>query len=112
MNITIRGDHVKITESIKAYVEEKFSKLNKYFDDSQEIDVIVKIRLKGNDQIIEVTIPTKLFTIRAEESNADLYAAIDLVIALLVYEQSIRDASYNDLFCRFTEVYKSKGGVF
>lgn len=37
---------------------------------------------------------------------------IDLVIALLVYEQSVRDASYNDLFCRFTEIYKSKGGVF
>ena len=37
---------------------------------------------------------------------------IDLVMALLVYEQSIRDASYNDLFCRFTEIYKSKGGVF
>lgn len=79
MEISIRGDHVKITESIKAYVEEKLSKLGKYFDESQDIDVIVRIRLKGNDQIIEVTIPTKLFTIRAEDRNQDLYAAIDLV---------------------------------
>ena len=52
----------------------------------------------------------------AEKLSPDIRAysnrQIDLVIALLVYEQSIRDASYNDLFCRFTEVYKSKGGVF
>lgn len=37
---------------------------------------------------------------------------IDLVMAFLLYEQSVRDASYNDMFCRFTEIYKTKGGVF
>lgn len=79
MKITIHGDHIKVTEAIKEYVEEKISKLEKYFDTTGDIDIIVKIRVKGNDQIIEVTIPTKLFTIRAEESHSDLYAAIDLV---------------------------------
>ncbi len=79
MKISIHGDHVKITESIKEYVEEKLSKLGKYFNDSNDVDVIVKVRLRGVLQIIEVTVPTKLFTIRAEESHEDLYAAIDLV---------------------------------
>ena len=37
---------------------------------------------------------------------------IDLVLALILYEQSNRDASYNDMFCRFTEIYKNEGGVF
>lgn len=37
---------------------------------------------------------------------------IDLVMALLVYEQSLRDSSYNDIFCRFTEIYKTKGEVY
>ena len=37
---------------------------------------------------------------------------IDLAMALIIYEQSIRDASYNNIFCRFTEVFKDKGGVF
>lgn len=37
---------------------------------------------------------------------------IDLVMALLVYEQSVRDVSYNDIFCRFTEIYKMRGGVY
>lgn len=37
---------------------------------------------------------------------------IDLVMALLIYEQSVRDVSYNDLLCRFTELYRSEGGVY
>lgn len=37
---------------------------------------------------------------------------IDLVMALLIYEQSLRDASYNDILCRFTEVFKIEGGVY
>jgi hypothetical protein len=37
---------------------------------------------------------------------------INLALALLIYEQSMRDSAYNDLFCRFTEVYQEKGGVF
>lgn len=37
---------------------------------------------------------------------------IDLVMALLIYEQSVRDASYDDLLCRFTEIYRKEGGVY
>ncbi|MDU6340444.1 MAG: ATP-binding protein [Clostridium sp.] len=36
---------------------------------------------------------------------------INLVIALIIYEQARRDCSYNNLFCRFTELYKEKGSV-
>lgn len=79
MNISIHGDHVKITESIKEYIEEKLNKLSKYFEQDTDVDIIVKVRVRGKDQIIEVTVPTKLFTIRAEEENEDLYSAVDLV---------------------------------
>ena len=37
---------------------------------------------------------------------------IDLVVALILLEQAERDAVYTDILCRFTEVYKSEGGVF
>lgn len=37
---------------------------------------------------------------------------IDAVIGLILYEQSIRDASYKDVFTRYTEVYQEKGGVY
>lgn len=36
---------------------------------------------------------------------------INIVLALIVYEQAERDISYRELFCRFTEVYWAKGGV-
>ena len=37
---------------------------------------------------------------------------IDLALALILYEQTLRDASYGTVFCKFTEVYKNEGGVF
>lgn len=37
---------------------------------------------------------------------------IDLAMALILYEKTLRDAGYNDIFCRFTEIYKAEGGVF
>ena len=37
---------------------------------------------------------------------------IDIAVAMILYEQMIRDSEYTDLFIRFTEIYKRKGGVF
>lgn len=37
---------------------------------------------------------------------------IDLVLALVLYEQSLRDSKYNDIFCHFTEIYKTEGAFF
>ena len=37
---------------------------------------------------------------------------IDLVLALILYEQSIRDPEYDGVFCCFTEVYQDEGGVY
>lgn len=37
---------------------------------------------------------------------------IDLVVALILLEQSVRDSSYKDVLNRFTEIYKNEGGVF
>lgn len=37
---------------------------------------------------------------------------IDLALALILHEQVLRDAAYNDVLIRFAEVYKAVGGVF
>ena len=37
---------------------------------------------------------------------------INLVLAVILYEQSLRDSAYQNVFCRFTEVYKKEGRVF
>lgn len=88
MNINIRGDKMAVTDAIKTYIKEKIAKLDKYFDEPSTIDAHVLIRSKNNKDTIEVTIPAKGFTLRAEESNDDLYAAIDNVQEVL--ERQIR----------------------
>ncbi len=79
MNFNIRGIKVKITPAIKSYIEEKIGKLDKYFEEPEGITANVAVRVRGREQIIEVTIPAKKIILRGEESNKDLYAAIDLV---------------------------------
>ncbi len=88
MKLNIRGDKIKVTKSIKDYITEKLDKLDKYFDNPKNIDCKVIIRVKNLDQIVEVTVPTSKFTLRAEERHADLYAAVDLVVDKL--ERQIR----------------------
>lgn len=88
MKLNIRGDKVTITQSMKSYITEKLSKIDKYFENPEEINTNVLVRIKGLEQIIEVTALTKKFTLRAEERNEDFYAAVDLVITKL--ERQIR----------------------
>ncbi len=80
MQVRIHGNKIKITKSIKEYVNLKLDKLCRFLKDEEKIEAVVNIRVRNNEQTIEVTIPTKHFTIRAEESATDLYAAIDLVV--------------------------------
>jgi putative sigma-54 modulation protein len=80
MKLNIRGDKVEVTKAIKEYIEEKLAKLDKYFERPEDINATVLIRVKNENQTIEVTVPTSRFTIRAEESHNDLYAAIDLIV--------------------------------
>ena len=79
MKFTIRGKKLEVTDAIKAYVEEKIGRLDKYFENPDNISANVMIRLSGNDQVVEVTINTHGLILRGEESNKDLYASIDLV---------------------------------
>ena len=87
MKYNIRGDKLEVTDAIGNYVETKLDRLNKYFKEDN-ILANVLLRVRGNDQIIEVTIPTDKFILRSEESDKDLYAAIDLVTDKL--ERQIR----------------------
>lgn len=80
MKYIIRGDKLTVTKSIKNYIEEKLSKLNKYYENHDEIECKVLIKSKNNLDTIEVTIPLNKFILRAETSDKDLYSAIDLVV--------------------------------
>ena len=77
MRITITGRNIELTPGIKEAVEEKLSKLEKYF--KPDTDVNVTLSVEKERQKIEVTIPTKGHTIRSEEVSNDMYVSIDLV---------------------------------
>ena len=79
MKFTIRGKKLKVTDALKSYIEEKIGRLDKYFENPDNISANVLIRLSGNNQVVEVTINTHGLILRGEESNKDLYASIDLV---------------------------------
>ncbi|SDC12184.1 putative sigma-54 modulation protein [Terribacillus halophilus] len=83
MKYNIRGENVEATEAIKDYVEKKVGKLERYFDSPVDSEVHVNLSVHNNASKIEVTIPMKNLLLRAEESHADLYAAIDLVVTKL-----------------------------
>ncbi len=88
MKYKIRGEKVEITPAIKSYIEDKIGKLDKYFENADDIEASVVIKIRGKDQKIEITIPAMSYTLRSEESHNDLYAAIDLTVDKL--ERQIR----------------------
>ena len=77
MRITITGRNIELTEGLKAAVEEKLSKLEKYF--TPDTDVFVTLSVEKERQKIEVTIPIKGHIIRSEQVSNDMYVSIDLV---------------------------------
>ena len=77
MRITITGRNIELTEGLKAAVEERLSKLEKFF--TADTDVFVTLSVERERQKIEVTIPIKGHVIRSEQVSNDMYVSIDLV---------------------------------
>ena len=88
MKFNIHGKKLEVTDSIKTYIEEKLGRLDKYFEDPENITATVLIKLRGKDQVVEATINANKFVLRGEESHSDLYAAIDKVSDII--ERQIR----------------------
>lgn len=78
MRITISGKNLDITEGLRSAVEEKLSRLEKYFTPDTIVNVTLSVT-KKRYQKMEVTIPVKGHIIRAEQESNDMYVTIDLV---------------------------------
>ncbi len=78
MQISISGHHVDITDSMRNYVNEKVEKLDRHFDQALDIQVILtveKLRHKA-----EATLHVSGNNLYAEDTQEDMYAAIDGLI--------------------------------
>lgn len=86
MTIKITGRRIEVTDGLKAYIEKKISKLERYFGESATANVTISV--EKDRHIIEVTIFHDGIIFRAEVSNDDMYAAVDKVEDVL--ERQIR----------------------
>ena len=86
MRIKITGRNIELTEGLKAAVEDKLNKLEKYFTPDTEVNVTLSVEKER--QKVEVTIPMKGSFIRSEQVSSDMYVSIDLVEEVI--ERSLR----------------------
>ena len=82
VKLTITDKELKTTDAIKDYIEEKLTRIEKYFGD-EEIIANVKTKAEKNYQIAEMYITVSGGTYKAVTEDKDLYASIDKDIDIL-----------------------------
>jgi len=88
MKYTIRGQKLEVTDAIRDYAISKIDKMEKYFENPDEVSVKVVFSIRGREQKVEITINSINFDLRSEVSHIDMYAAIDFAVDKL--EQQMR----------------------
>ena len=88
MEVTVTGRRMTVSESMKAYAEEKIGAAVKVFD-SEDMTAEVVLHVERNRSIArpcvcEVTIIAKGHIVRVEEAEEDMHAAIDVAAAKVV----------------------------
>jgi putative sigma-54 modulation protein len=78
MNLTITGHHLEVTPAIRGYVEEKLKKVTRHFDNV--IDVTVILTVEKLNHKAEVNLHVAGRDIYVESIEADMYAAVDVLV--------------------------------
>jgi len=75
MQINITGHHVDLTEALSEYVRTKFEKLERHFDNIQNVQVTLSVEKQR--QKAEADIHLAGGQVVASDEHEDMYAAID-----------------------------------
>ena len=78
MQIHITGHHLEITDSLREYVDSKFTKLERHFDHINKVNVILNVEKLS--QKAEATVHLNGAEVFANAEHPDMYAAIDALI--------------------------------
>lgn len=75
MQLNITGHHVEVTDALRDFVNQKFAKLEQYFDRINQVHVILSVEkvLK----VAEATLHVNGGELHATSEHQDMYAAID-----------------------------------
>ena len=80
MRLQVKGKNVEVSESIRAYAEEKLQKLERHLNDPTRVEVELAVERNPSisaNHIAEATVWTKGPVLRARESSSDMKASID-----------------------------------
>ena len=86
MKLTFTTKNFRTYKHLEETIEKKFEKLDKYFSD--DIDANLVISRERNMNKLEVTINAKGAVFRAEDTNEDIYTAVDTVVDKLAAQMS------------------------
>lgn len=78
MNIRVTARHFDMEPSLKAYVEDRVSRLARYFDRVEEAHVVLDA--EGHRKIADVTVHASRVTVSSEQAADDLRSAFDRAI--------------------------------
>lgn len=75
MKTTITFRHTQSSDAIKAHVEEKMEKIEKYVDDPAEVHAVLSVE-KGR-HTAELILNAKAFQAQGTMTSGDMYSSID-----------------------------------
>ncbi|MCL1038582.1 ribosome hibernation promoting factor [Shewanella corallii] len=78
MQINLTGHHIEITDSLREYVENKFTKLERHFEQINNVHVVLNV--EKLQQIAEAKLNLNGGEVFATSEHSDMYAAIDALI--------------------------------
>ncbi len=77
MQISLTGHHIDITDALKNYVDNKFERLERHFDNVTNVHVILSVEKMR--QKAEATMHVNGANVFADSVHEDMYAAIDVL---------------------------------
>ncbi|WCK57737.1 ribosome-associated translation inhibitor RaiA (plasmid) [Aneurinibacillus sp. Ricciae_BoGa-3] len=86
MQVIITAKNFELTKAIKAYIEEKFEKLEKYADKDKAIRV--NVSTQNGFRKAEAIAYLNGAVIKLDETTSDLYIAIDILVDKMKYQLS------------------------
>ena len=78
MQISLTGHHVDLTDSLRAYVNQKFERLERHFDHVTNVHVILSVEKLA--QKAEANMHVSGAEIYADSTHEDMYAALDSLV--------------------------------
>lgn len=81
MEVVVRSRNIEVTAALKAHVEKKVRKLDKFLSDAGKAQV--RLEIEHGRHTAEVTIPVAGWILRGEEKGDDMYASVDQVVQKL-----------------------------